>query len=114
MKKLSERVKSVLEINPKARDSVALTITHLWLGDLTSMGYSRDTIRLPKFFELLINKKLTDAQNVGRAWRLIQERNVHLRGKDYNKRHNIAEPEVRKFVKEYSNPPTPDRPDLFS
>lgn len=100
-KKVYERVKKLLEENPPLRDNLNLTLKEIWEEDLKNIQQNIYVISGSRMMEFMVAGKLTKFETVRRMWQLVQatEGNEHLRGKNYNYRHGIAEPETVQEIK---------------
>lgn len=92
MKTIKQNVEQVLNDYPKTRDSnVELCcnyyrfINNIDIFELSAMG----------LFIMISSKKIPDMSTITRYSRQLQEKNVNLRGKDWEKRKNLV-PKVQK------------------
>jgi hypothetical protein len=109
IKKVTPRVKKLLEENPELRDDFNKTLAKIWLKDVVDVQVKRDRNVNPdlcEFLTLLSCGELTSPESVRRAWQLLQQKNESLRGKKYNFRHKVKEPETRQEIQEieWENP----------
>jgi len=100
-KKVYQRVEKLLTANPILRDDLNLTLKEIWEEDLKNIQQNIYVISGSRLMEFMVAGKLTKFESVRRMWQLVQstEGNEHLRGKTYNYRHGIAEPEVKQEIK---------------
>ena len=97
----SHKVKEMLVSHPYMRDYEEKLIGNYWNAELKAMGYSLEEISGKDLLELFINKRLTKPDTITRANRKIQETYPHLRGKDWDKRHGIAD-NVKKEINDFN------------
>lgn len=101
-KRLFEKVKLLLEQDPKLRESDSVLMARVWYNDLVSMQLDPDAISTTQFLSLLAAKKISSYEAITRGRRKIMEENPHLRGKSYSARKK-KEKEVKTEVKDWSN-----------
>ena len=100
--KLKDRVKSILQQNPEARESNNTFMAIIWKQDMEneSIGYKCFLNYLQG--EDPIKNTITNWDSATRAKRKVQENNIELRGETYQKRKDkeaqIAE-ELRQGLK---------------
>ena len=89
---IKSEVKQLLTDHPRYRDDRDFLIETYF----TDKGISI-------FDANIIRKFFREASNVDRAWRQIQQQNPELRGQDYERRHNVLQPEKQKESQIYEN-----------
>jgi len=95
---LKDLVYELLVINPKLRDSDRKLSARIWAIQLGGL----EKIKKINAFEFLCiyaeNNSLCSQESIGRARRLIQEKNVELRGDKYKERQDEQD-DVIKVIK---------------
>ena len=78
----AEKVKRLLESQPKYRDDYKSLIARIWFNEI---GQDKE-LKAFEMLNLLVEGKLSHPESIMRARRKIQEEHPELRGKTYNKR----------------------------
>jgi len=78
----AEKVKRLLESQPKYRDDYKSLIARIWFNEI---GQDKE-LKAFEMLNLLVEGKLSHPESIMRARRKIQEEHPELRGKGYNKR----------------------------
>jgi|3_EtaG_2_1085321.scaffolds.fasta_scaffold09713_3 hypothetical protein len=99
LKEIEQNVIGILTEISRTRDDDNLLIAEYWRRQL---GGSDITRHLPAdaLLEEFTNKRLTRPDTITRCRRKIQEYNPHLRGTQYEKRHNKTA-SYKKEIKEW-------------
>lgn len=99
---LQETVESMLENDPKARDSDMRLISLIWHSEL---GVLKD--KCMPLLKLIAYSKVTNFESISRCRRKLQELQPDLRGKKYLERHKKQEEikdDLERMVAERTNP----------
>ena len=83
MKKIIDRVKTLLEDVPSLKDSDTRLTTHIWFREIEQMGLDPFKIGATDFLKLYAKERLTLAPSIKRARAKLQEDIPALRGKKY-------------------------------
>lgn len=92
-----QHVEQLLRKHPHLRDDHEKLTANFWNAELVKMGKAPKTISAYHMLELFAQGKLTSEETIQRARRKVQEENVELRGKKYDKRMS-EEKDVRKHI----------------
>jgi len=105
------KVKTCLQVNPHLRDDVESLIMCIWRDELQEAGYNISKTSIETLFRIIIgqqnlslfNKRLSNSWSIRRCWQKVQQDCPELRGKEWNERHKIKEPEYRAEMREKAN-----------
>lgn len=89
-----QRVKDLLITNPKTRDNDNLLLSIIWQDDILNKK-----LHNTDFWHLLENGELTNFESVRRVRQKIQSECKELRGKRYDERNWLLEPQVKEEIK---------------
>jgi len=92
MKTIKQNVEQILTENQKARDSNAELCAGYYFFISKIDIYKLATVDL---FLMIEEKKIPDMSTITRYSRQLQEKNINLRGKEWEKRKNLV-PKVQK------------------
>ena len=87
-KKLQDRIKELLTINPVCKDDDNKLIANIWWD---SLGREADQMSAYDLLKKLADGKMPSADGITRCRRKLQEQNANLRGEMWYKRHNMQE-----------------------
>ena len=87
-KKLQERIKELLTINPVCKDDDNKLIANIWWD---SLGLQAKQLSAYDLLKKLADGKMPSADGITRCRRKLQEQNPELRGKMWYKRHKMQE-----------------------
>ena len=82
---LSRLIFSILQNNVESRDNWLLTVKEVHDREMALCGFSKDN-----YYDYVFNYQLTNPQTICRIWRMIQEKNVDLRGSEWADRQRIS------------------------
>lgn len=88
-KSTKKRVMNLLIKNENLRDDLELLITTIWFWDIKAFA-EPEKMSAMDFLRTYRDGKLTPAETIRRTWQRIQEEHPSLRGKNFDKRHRIA------------------------
>jgi hypothetical protein len=97
IKSKKEDVKRYLEADEKYRDDDESLVARFWHEELRKQQIDSKSITGMDLLKRYADGKLTSADVITRARRKVQEENVELRGKKWEKRHE-EESDVRKTI----------------
>jgi len=80
-------VRYLLSAFPDLRDDDSRLLANFWSRELQAQGISSKDIRGFELLALIAMKQLSTPESVFRMRRKLQEENIDLRGKAYEKRH---------------------------
>lgn len=103
-------VKQLLVSNIGLRDNVDELIINIWETELKENGIDIHKSSIFQFFSFfkqanarnLFQIKLSNSWSIRRCWQKVQQDFPELRGKYWNERHNLKEPEVRNIIIKHS------------
>ena len=87
--KVKEEVKYLLSILPPLRDDDKLLSYQLWWNRVMEMKLNPIDIKWVEFMKLLSDGNLPSMDSISRARRKLQQEFPDLRGKLWEKRHNL-------------------------
>lgn len=100
-KELYNRVKSLLQRDPRLREADSALMARVWWNDLITLGYDPTDMSAPDFFIKLADKKVSSYESITRARRKVMEECPELRGTTYSARKKKAE-EVKNEIKDWN------------
>ncbi len=100
-KELYNRVKSLLQRDPRLRESDAALMARVWWNDLIALGKNPSDVSATEFFVLMSDKKLSSYESITRGRRKVMEECPELRGTTYSARKKKAE-EVKNEIKDWN------------
>lgn len=86
LKSVTDRVAEYLTKHPSLRENDARLIANIWLEDAKAYNSYLDINRASYFLKMVAKGVLSNTESIRRARQLIQQKNPHLRGKNYNQR----------------------------
>jgi hypothetical protein len=97
---IKKRVYDVLWKVPESRDSDKALIFLIWRREAEAILHKRiDSMTGREVFLLLVQGKLSSSETIRRNRQLLEKLHPNLRGRTYNYRHNISEPESINDIK---------------
>lgn len=97
LKTISEKVTHYLKIKNEYKDNDEKLVATAWFNELKDMGFDPTQMSAFSFLKLYAENRLTSADIITRARRLVQAENKELRGEAWYKRHK-EEKEVREQI----------------
>jgi hypothetical protein len=91
IKTMEQIVKDILEIKPQYRDNDYSLMCKVWYDILKANGFDIKTRSAYELMNLYANKELPKASDIERARRRVQEKYPHLRGENWEKRHDESD-----------------------
>lgn len=88
-----DKVKSILERFPSARDNNRFLESLYWCEQLKEEGVDLNTLSAKDFFRMYSDHKFREGSVIDRDSRMVQVECVHLRGQDYYKNRGIKKQE---------------------
>lgn len=91
------KVKKLLENYPHLADSKPKCLATFWRDEI-----GHDKVKAMSAMELLhfiADEKVTSAETVNRAQRLVQENNIELRGAKYSQRKGVLQDKAKEEIK---------------
>jgi hypothetical protein len=89
-KDLYDRVKILLQLDSRLRESDSLLMARVWWNDATKLNKFPDEISGTELLILISDKKLSSYESITRARRKVMEECPELRGKNYTARKKKA------------------------
>jgi hypothetical protein len=91
IKTMEEVVKDILEEKSQYRDDDNTLVCKVWYNLLKSNGFDIKTKSAYDLMKLYASKELPKASDIERARRKVQEKYPHLRGVNWEKRHDESD-----------------------
>lgn len=95
-KTTKKRIMNLLIKNPEMRDDLELTISTIWFNDIKAISDPAQ-FSFMQFLNAYRQSKVTPSETIRRSWQKIQEDHPQLRGKNFAKRHRVAN-QVSKII----------------
>lgn len=101
-KEVFKKVKSLLQRDPRLRESDAALMARIWWNDLVALGKDPSEVSATEFFVLMTDKKLSSYEGITRGRRKIMQECPELRGTTYAARKKKAG-DVKNQIKDWNN-----------